>query len=283
MFSSLRRLQLIQNYILQEVKRICEKHHIQYFLVGGSLIGAVRHHGFIPWDDDIDIGFLRSDYERFLSVCADELSDDFFLQTKETDNSYALPWAKLRLNGTKRVSASVQNMDAHVGIDIDLFPYDNISSSKFVVWFHSNLCWFIRGIYSCKCKWAFLNQDKSPKKKIGMLLCRIIAVFVSKNFVSHLMDSIFKMYSDVPTEYVMNLSSPYSYKKEIIPREWIDNVEFAAFESMMHPIPMEYHKYLSQLFGDYMTPLPETERVTHLVVDVDFGEYSSISEDDIVQ
>lgn len=98
---TLRKLQLLELKVLLEFKRICEKHQIQYFLMWGTLLGAVRHQGFIPWDDDIDVGMLRSEYVKFLAICNEELSQDFFLQTFESDKTYVNSFAKLRLNGTE--------------------------------------------------------------------------------------------------------------------------------------------------------------------------------------
>ena len=128
----LRKMQLLELKILKEVKRICEKHNIPYFLIAGSLIGAVRHKGFIPWDDDIDIGMLRDDYERFLDVCKTDLGSEYFLQTPETEKGNAdYGIAHIRLNGTSMVQEFRKNTTTHNGFTIDIFPYDNLPENKF--------------------------------------------------------------------------------------------------------------------------------------------------------
>ena len=98
--SVLRRLQQTEFEILKEFDRICKKHNIQYFLDSGTALGAARHKGFIPWDDDIDVGMLRSDYEHFLEICPKELEQKYFLQTIETDPGCPCLFAKIRKNGT---------------------------------------------------------------------------------------------------------------------------------------------------------------------------------------
>lgn len=102
---SIRQLQQLDLILLSEVKRICDKYKIRYFLIGGTLLGAVRHGGFIPWDDDVDIGMMHADYEVFISACISELSTDFCLQVHTQDTSYPHFYAKLRLTGTTRVSS----------------------------------------------------------------------------------------------------------------------------------------------------------------------------------
>lgn len=278
----LRKLQRIQLLILLEVKRICDKHGIHYFLIEGSLLGAVRHHGFIPWDDDIDVGMMREEYIKFINVCESELSSEFFLQTKETDEHCSLPWAKLQLNGTKRVDKSVAWTQTHVGIDIDIFPYDNIPSSSFFQCIHSNICWMLRGIYGIKCGYVVLNREKSLKKRLGSMVCRIVAVFFSKPWVSEMMDRHFQKYNAAPKEFVMNLSSSYSYKRERVNREAVSHQTQLSFEGYLLPCPMEYEKILANVYGDdYMILPPEEKRVQHAIINLDFGIYANIPLDQL--
>lgn len=271
---NLRKLQLLQLKILLEVDRVCKKHNIPYFLVGGTLIGAVRHQGFIPWDDDIDIGMLRENYDKFIQICASELSSDFFLQTKESDSYCAIPWAKLQLKGTKRLDASTASTKTQCGIDIDIFPYDNMPKYPVFQWIHSNICWMLRGLYVFKCGYTVLNRENSLKKKIGSGICKVLSFFLPKPVVSRMMDMHFQKYNRKNTGYVMNLSSAYSYQRECVKRDVIADVVELEFEGIMFPAPSKYHEYLTQVFGDYMQLPPEEKRIQHAIVELDFGKYA---------
>ena len=131
----LRDAQKLMTEILKEVHKICEKHNIKYFLDAGTLIGAVRHKGFIPWDDDLDIGMLREDYRKFLEIAKKELPDNLFLQTFDSDENYDIYQVpcKIRYNNTLFIQKVIaENPDMHNGIYIDVLPYDSLPKSKFV-------------------------------------------------------------------------------------------------------------------------------------------------------
>ena len=122
----LRCVQLTQLDMAKELKRICEKYHINYFLDCGSLLGAVRHQGFIPWDDDMDFGMMREDYDRFLEIAPKELPANLFLQTAETDSGYGYAFAKIRKNDSLYLERVSENSKENHGIFIDIFPYDSL-------------------------------------------------------------------------------------------------------------------------------------------------------------
>lgn len=124
------RLQGVILIIAREIDRICRDNNIKYFMDGGTQLGAVRHNGFIPWDDDFDIGMRRSEFERFVDVCRISLdSKQFYLETVE-DEGYGFSFAKIHLNNTEIVEDFSKNAKAHHGIFVDIFPYDNIPDAS---------------------------------------------------------------------------------------------------------------------------------------------------------
>ena len=115
--------------MLDELSRVCKKHHLKWFLIGGSLIGAVRHNGFIPWDDDVDVALFRDDYNKLLKLAKTEFKDPFFFQTPYTDKLYR-GHAQLRYNGTTAILPEEINRSHHQGIFIDIFPFDEYPKTK---------------------------------------------------------------------------------------------------------------------------------------------------------
>ncbi len=134
----LRTIQQIETDVLCEVDRICKKHQIKYVLGFGTLIGAVRHQGFIPWDDDVDICMMRKDYERFKDICKTELNPKYFYQSKDTDPEYYHLFDKIRVNGTVFKEDLIAEHDIHHGVYIDIYAFFFVSiivlqSNNFVV------------------------------------------------------------------------------------------------------------------------------------------------------
>ena len=124
--SPLRRQQLVMLEMVQELDRICRKHHIPYFLYGGTLLGAIRHNGFIPWDDDLDVGLMRNDYLRLMQVLPDELPSHIVLQTNDTDRNYFYFFAKLRDTRSFLDEGAYDRCFKYRGIFIDIFPFDKV-------------------------------------------------------------------------------------------------------------------------------------------------------------
>ena len=122
---TLRKLQLKELESLEYFDSFCKENELRYYLLGGCVIGALRHGGFIPWDDDIDIIMPRRDYDRFCKLAPKRLSDEYFLQTYFTDKNYPNPFAKIRLRGTEFVESITERSKMKGGIYIDVFPFDN--------------------------------------------------------------------------------------------------------------------------------------------------------------
>ena len=123
-------LQRVELEILLEIDRVCREHGIKYFLDSGTMLGAARHGGFIPWDDDIDISMLRDDYDRFLEVAQDSLGEKYFVQTRKTDPKATNSFAKVRKNGTTCIEYSAKLDGSHTGIWVDIFPFDTVLNTE---------------------------------------------------------------------------------------------------------------------------------------------------------
>ena len=126
----LRKLQLTELEMLKDVADFCEKNGIEYFLIAGTLLGAVRHGGFIPWDDDIDIGMTFKNYKKFLKLAPKGLPKKYFVQHFTTDPKVSIPWIKVRINGTTSMERHLTNYDIHYGICMDIFLFNGIAENK---------------------------------------------------------------------------------------------------------------------------------------------------------
>jgi lipopolysaccharide cholinephosphotransferase len=161
----LERLQRHQLQVALHVRNLCERHGIRYFLVAGTLLGAVRHQGFIPWDDDLDIGMLREDYDRFIELAQNELPEDYFVQTYMSDPFMPLPYAKIRVNGTVLREVASRDCQWHSGIFIDIFPFDGVPANQMVRVVHKWSLYFFGRTLLVKCGFDPLGEGSSTVKR----------------------------------------------------------------------------------------------------------------------
>ena len=147
---TLREAQLIMLDMLVEFDAICTKHNLKYWLDSGTLLGAVRHEGFIPWDDDIDLSMPVEDYNRFIEIAKNELSKDIFFQTSKTDNAFKFDYIKLRSNRAKIIEFHEKNREItyHQGVFVDIFPMLTVPNTSFHEQFYDGLFKFIRSVSS---------------------------------------------------------------------------------------------------------------------------------------
>lgn len=268
----LRKVQLLELEIAKELKRICEKNNIKYFLLWGSLLGAVRHQGFIPWDDDMDFGMLREDYEKLIEACKTDLDARFFLQTWDTDSNYPFAYAKLRLKGTHIIEQFSENSMMNDGIFIDIFPLDNAPDScikrkiqGIKYFFCIRLLWIKKGM-------GKNIKQESITQKIKYNLFFVLSKAFSFGKVKNYFTNVLKKYNSEPTKKIVGTAGDHCFKYAT-PREWADDLACTKFENIELPAFRARHEYLSLLYGDYMTPPPPEKRQGHLPVDIDFGPY----------
>lgn len=271
-FDYLPKLHNCQLIIAREIKRLCDKHNIKYFIIAGTLLGAIRHGGFIPWDDDMDIGMLREDYEKFLKVAKTELGADFFLQTPETDKNYGLPFAKILLNGTLLVEATAGS-NAKKGIFVDVFPFDVAPENEADRENHNKKTYFYKRLLLAKLNYNVCAKNDYVKRAVYLVL-KIMSAFYSHDKLVNKLESEITRYNNSKTEGIVNIGGAYGYKKETIKADWVRDTVEIPFEDMTISAPVDYIKYLETFYGDYMTPPPEDKRYNrHSVTELDFGKY----------
>lgn len=273
-FDYLPKLHSCEILIVKEVKRICDKNGIKYFMIAGTLLGAVRHKGFIPWDDDMDIGMLREDYERFLKIAKEEIGENFFLQTTETDLAYGLNFAKIRLKNTF-IEEAAASTKAQAGISIDIFPFDAVPNDAKEITKHKKRTYFLRRLLLAKQNYNARGKKRGVKRIVYAGL-KFISLFYSRKKLCEKIDFECERYNN-PNEKplkIVNIGGAYGYDKETIMREWVDSTVELPFEDFTLSAPAGYKEYLEYFYGDYMTPPPEDKRYNrHGLLKVDFGSY----------
>lgn len=277
--TSLRKVQLLQLEIGKEIKRICDKNQIDYFLDSGTLLGAVRHKGFIPWDDDMDIGMTRENYEKFLKAAQTDLRDKYFLQTWETDKNYPMPFAKVRLNGTMFVEQGFEKADFHQGIYVDVFPYDNFPDEKRRqkrLWRRKN---YLSALLLMKCRAVKFKSTNSTFLKV-VLKClmfsviKFLTVFYSKKRLIKKYEKNIKKFSNESSSLIYEQTQSYTFGYWVVDKECLNGTVTMPFEDTEFKCLKNYDKYLTEIYGDYMQLPPEEKRKKgHSIVILDFGDY----------
>lgn len=256
--NDIRPLQMVCLEILKEIDRVCEKHKILYWLEGGSMLGAVRHHGFIPWDDDLDIAMFRDDYNRFLKIAPQELKTDYFLQTEETDPDYPLFFAKVRKNNTYINEEKLELFQIHKGIFVDIFPVDRMPMTDLQIKRHRIYLWLLFRLYFQTGKRIIPVSPVLSKPVISFFLR---SVRLSKKKLRKYINKIYTKYNlreqyRYTSSWAMSQKMNWLYKKE-----WHDTFEKIKFEDMTVRIPGGYHDLLTNAYGNYMTPPPKEKQV----------------------
>ena len=250
----IRKIQLTELSILRELDRICQKCKIPYIIDSGTLLGAVRHEGFIPWDDDIDIKMLRRDYDKFCNICKDELGKKYFLQTYRTDKGYRWGYARILRKGAVFIRAGHQSLKSKTGIFIDVFPCDNMPEGKAALFLCNALSLVCR-----KMLYSEVGAKSAPffVKRIGFACLDLLP----KEWAYYGLEKIADYCGRKETGKVRCYA--WGSKEETVgqKREWFENTCDICFEGLMVKAPAKKEEVLTYYYGkDYMTPPPEEER-----------------------
>lgn len=273
------------NKILEHVKKLnsmmlidfihfCEEYNIEYFLDGGTLLGAVRHGGFIPWDDDVDVIMFRDQHDKFVEIMKNNnsLNEKYEFVSFDTTDDYLRLYSQLMLRGTKTDEYYGLNCKFTVGLSLDIFIFDELPNSSFKMkmlvykWkFYRTLAWLYELIYND----AYISKNKQRIGKVIGTFFKIIGINFKtvKKFGFKMIDYTRKQNSGK----VFNFGTYYIFKP--IEKKWFDSSKKAKFESLEASIPSDYDAYLTRIYGNYMQLPPIEERVNHMYNTVDFGPY----------
>lgn len=236
--------------LLLEFDRVCRTLEIPYVLFAGTMLGAVRHQGFIPWDDDLDVMMLREDYERFLREADSVLDREKFFLQKEYSKHWPMYFSKLRMNGTTCLE-KFHPRDSHIhqGIYIDIFPCDNAADGEL----GRRMQFCASKVVIAKCLDARGYDTDSKKKKIFMAFCRLLPMAPFLKLSKGRNRKGNKVHSF--------LGGSSGYAKSVYPRKYFDERIEAVFEGNTYPISEHYDALLQVLYGDYMRIPPPEERI----------------------
>lgn len=266
-----RKVQLVELEILEEIDRICKKNNIEYFLCGGTLLGAIRHNGFIPWDDDIDIAMTRKNYNKFTRACLKDLNDKYFIDNYKVNKKCWISYTKIKKKGTLFVETKYADCyDDTNCIWVDIFPLDGIKNrmSKFQLW---QKCAFDRLYTLITIK---NGSNYYQNSKIKKLIYKIILTLVPVKFLIFLLEKIIGFYDEDKVKYLCSFSTIYGIEKETFDKEKLFPYNDVLFENKKFMGISGYDYYLKMMYGNYMKLPPVEKRVNHApyLIKFDDGE-----------
>lgn len=239
----------IEMDMLIEVKRICEKYQIDYFLHSGSALGAVRHQGFIPWDDDLDLGMLRKDFEKFVAVAKDELPNNMFLQYGMNDGGHVCGLLRIRDSNSTGIIKIDKDKDCNNGVYIEVYPFDCVPDNRLKA--------RMQYICSLVLYHGLLANYYGPFSK-NQVLCKLIVKALGVDRAYKIWQGICQRYNNSDTKYVNTVALPDYMREGVyqIKRQWLAETQEVPFEYITAKVPVAVDEMLKLNYGDYWK-LPE--------------------------
>lgn len=267
-----RDLQLKILEMIKDIDKICREYNIEYYLAYGSCLGAVRHKGFIPWDDDLDITLKYEEYERFIQICKEKLDKSkYFVQTLDTDSNYYLSFAKIRNINTTLIEEANKNIDIINGVYVDIFPLVGYPNGKF-----KQKIFNINRAFTLSANINVINN-----KFLSGIFKAILKVFGKKRIIKFCTKQCVK-YPCNSCRQLISVFDGDGVQVNLTSNEILGKPKYVKFEDTMLPIPADYDTYLTTVYGDYMK-MPSQDQIkfkthTPYILDLEhsYDEYRKI-------
>jgi len=268
-------VQAVENEIMQQIIAICRRHDLTFFAIGGTALGAVRHGGFIPWDDDIDIGMPRKDYEAFLRYASEELPAAYYIQNFETEKVSPFYFTKIGKCNTLFVEYYLKDLPLRQGIFVDIFPFDNVPTVPWQKNLHFRFCRMLYQLYLCKSLTTVfssrIQQADNRKGKIRKII-HFLLTPIPKKWMYHWLDRSVQMFNGKDALEISHIVR----RRLRVKLEDLYPICYLPFADYQMPVPNNYDAYLQGQFGDYHELPPPQKRYGHLPYRVELesqGEY----------
>lgn len=264
-----KKLQLVELEILEEIDRICKNNNIDYFISGGTLLGAIRHKGFIPWDDDIDIAMTRKNYNKFTDACLRELDSKYIIDNYRTNKKCCLSYTKIKKKNTMFVERkNKDNYSKNDCIWVDVFPLDGVK--KKMSKFHKcqkKIFDYLYTLITIK-NGSNYYQNSVVKKKIYGFILKVVPV----GFMVFLLERVIGFYDEDKVRYLCSFSTVYDIEKDTFDKNKLFPYKKIFFEKKEVMGIEGFDYYLSQMYGNYMKLPPKEKRVNHRPYLIEFED-----------
>lgn len=264
----LRKLQLVELEILNYFVNVCEINGLRYFLLGGTLLGAVRHKGFIPWDDDIDVGMPRKDYNKFLDIINNDLPKNYIFKNFNKNNESTIYFSRIENNDFAVIdNSAIKKRKRYAWIDV--FPLDGMPNNIIKRNIHKISLLFLRLKFQYSNFSIIVNQSLNNRPLYERILIIIGKIIKPEKYLNSLkclrqIDKKLQKYDYDKSDYVVNFMGAYKFK-EMFKKELYSKIEYYQFENNYYVAPKEYNTILKQMYGNYMQIPKDRDKYKHCI------------------